>query len=159
MTKTQGWIIVGVLIIALLFGAAVYFPSTAQSSTFTVYPVGCADWYTGNTETPPAVQDFSNCHKPEAMERQIFTVDTSKNQVIETSPDGSQVINLNDCTIQDAQHWSCGSGDFSQMPGGILGATQVSRSGDNFNEYGLSAVIFVTEAQWDSINGGQITPF
>jgi hypothetical protein len=106
-----------------------------------------------HTETPPATQDFSTCHKPEALERQAFKVDTSKNQVTQTSPDGSDVNALADCTIQDQQHWSCGS--LSTMPGGILAATQISRSGDNFNEYGLSGVIFVTEAQWKSINGGK----
>jgi hypothetical protein len=123
---------------------------------FTVYPVQCNDWIMPTypyTETAPAVQDFSSCHKPEALERQVFKVDVAKSQVIQTSPDGTEVTALQACTVQDKQHWSCGN--FTTMPGGILGATQMSRSGDNFTEDGLSAVILVTEDQWNSINGGK----
>jgi hypothetical protein len=148
MKKT--WIWIGVVVVILI----VIGYSAAQNSTFTVYPVFCQDWFTGNTPNPPAVQDFSSCHQPRAYERQTFSADTSKDEVIQTSPDTSDVHKLDSCTIQDGQHWSCG-GDFSKMPGGMLAATQISRGGDNFNEYGLTNVIFVTESQWDSINKGK----
>ena len=151
--KKVGFIFDGVVIV-IVFLALV----GGNSSTFTVYPVTCVDWFgpaPSYTFTPPATQDFSNCHHPEAMERQTFSVDTSKDQVVQTSPDTSDVHKLDYCTIQDGQHWSCGDGGFSKMPGGIFASTQISRGGDKFNEYGLTAVIFVTESEWNSINNGK----
>jgi hypothetical protein len=137
--KRNIWIGAGIVAVVLITLVAI-----SQSSTFTVYPVQCNDWL----KTPPATADFSNCNQPEALARQTFTADTSKNQVIETSPDNSDVVQLNSCTIQDGQHWSCGQG-------GIVAASQTSRSGSNFNEYGLTGVAFVTETQWNSINAGK----
>ncbi len=37
----------------------------------------------------------------------------------------------------------------------MLASTQISRSGEKFNEYGLTAVVFVTESEWNSINAGK----
>jgi len=144
--RTRPWAWAIIIIVVVLIGLA-YLGS--QSPTFTVYPVTCVDWF----KTPPPTTDFSNCHEPKAMNRQVFTADSSKNQVVETSPDSADVVQLNSCTIQDNQHWSCGS--ISSMSGGMLAATETSRSGDNFAEYGLSGIIFVTESQWSSINNGK----
>jgi hypothetical protein len=119
------------------------------NSNFTVYPVTCIDWFT----TPPTVVDFSNCNQPKAMNRQTFSVNTTNNQVIQTSPDTADVHQLEYCTIQDEQHWSCG--DWLKMPGGVFASSQISRSGENFVEKGLTGIIFVTKMQWDSINNGK----
>jgi hypothetical protein len=149
------------VIIVILLGVSIFYFKD-KTSIFTAYPVFCQDWFntndtTINTFNPPAIQDFSNCHKPKAEERQVFSVDINKNNVIQTSPDNSSVIKLDFCTIQDTTHWSCGSGDLSKMPGGMLAATQINRSADNFNEYGLYSVIFVTKSQWESINNGKMS--
>jgi len=150
--KKSIWIVIVVVILLV----EVY--SASQSSTFIAYPVQCNDWIMPSypwTVTAPDIQDFSHCAKPEAMDRQTFSVDISKNQVTEISPDTADVYKLNYCTIQDSQHWSCGNGDYSGMPGGMVAATKINRSSDNFAEYGLSTMIFVTKSQWDSINGGK----
>jgi hypothetical protein len=143
MKKIITWVVV--VVIAIL---GVY--SYGQYSTPTVYPVFCEDW----GHTPPTTQDFSSCHKPYAYARETFTVDVPKNQVIQTSPDTTEVNKLNYCTIQDETHWSCGDGSLLKMPGGILATTKISRSGNRFYEYGLINVIFVTESEWSSINNG-----
>ena len=135
-------VVVSIITLAIIGGT---------SSSFTIYPVQCNDWLS----TPPTIADFSNCHQAKALERHTFTVDTTKNEVTQTSPENADVKKLNYCTIQDSQHWSCGDGSFSKMPGGILAATQISRSGDRYAEYGLTGVIFVTEDQWSSINNGK----
>ncbi len=139
------WVLVVIIVVFIFVGL-----SQSQNS-ITLYPIQCTDWAT-NLPTEPG---FVNCNHSEALERQVFTVDSAKGQVMETSPDVTDVTQLKNCTIQDNQHWSCGDGSFFKMPGGILTATQISRSGDNFSEHGLRDVIFVTEDQWNSINGGR----
>ena len=137
----KAWVWVGLGVVVLIL--VVY--AVEQNSIITVYPVFCKDW----GDTPPAVRDFSTCKQPYAYARETFNADTSKNQVIETSPDTSDVDQLDPCTIQDAQHWSCGNSGNE-----ILGATQTSRSGDNFSMNGLINTILSTESQWNSINNG-----
>ena len=139
--KNLVWGGVAVIILIIIFYLA------TQNSNFTVYPIQCNN----------AATDFSSCTHPEALARETFNADTSKSQVIETSPDTTDVDNLNYCTIEDSQHWSCGDNTaflYSKMPGGILAATQISRSADNFNEYGLTDVVFATESQLSSLNNG-----
>ena len=154
--KKKLFLVIGGIVVLLILLVAV----SVDNSNFTVYPVQCNDWI----DTSPTVVDFSNCKKPKALERQTFSVDASKNQVTQISPDNADVHQLNYCTIQDAQHWSCGGYGLSKggsllglpdSPGGILASTQISRSGSNFSEKGLTNVIFVTESQWDSINNGK----
>lgn len=122
-----------------------------SSSEFTVYPVQCNGWI----KNPPTTAGFLNCQEAKALDRQTFSVDVSKNEVVQTSPDTSGIFKLNYCFIQDGQHWSCGAGDLFKMPGGMLASTQISRSADRFSEYGLTSVIFVTKSQWNSINKGR----
>ncbi len=146
MTKTRGWLLVGVLAVIIV---GVYFADQSQSSPpYTVYPVFCEDW--GNN--PPAVEDFANCQKLYAYPRETFTLDESKNQITEISPDSSSFYVLNNCTIVDTEHWECrGNNDF-------FGEVSPSRNGDNFSENaddgGPFNTIFATQAQWDSINNG-----
>lgn len=121
---------------------------------YTVYPVGCAISNSTNlTVSSSGALDFTHCQNAQAAEREVFKVDAAKNQVIETSPDSSDVVSLKDCTVQDNEHWSCG--DYSNWSGGIFGAVVTSRSGDNFSESGLSGIYFVSESQWSSINNGK----
>lgn len=143
--RTRPWAWVVIIIFAVIIG--IYLSS--QSQTTAVYLVQCNDWF----KVKPVTLDFSNCQEPKAMNRQVFTVDVSKNQVIQTSPDTADVIKLNSCTIQDNQHWGCGT--INSMSGGMLAATLTSRSGDNFAEYGPTNIIMVTEEQWNSINNGK----
>lgn len=79
-SKTVIYIVIAVIAIIVVFVIA------GSNSDLTVYPVTCTDWFTNNTLTPPAVQDFSNCHHPEAMERETFHVDTTKNEITLTHP-------------------------------------------------------------------------
>lgn len=140
------WIWAGVAIVILVIGAYLIEQSSAP---LTVYPVFCKDW--GNT--PPATEDFSNCHQPYAYARETFVVNQAKSQITETSPDNSNFYTLSSCTIQDGEHWGCGPSSDA-----FGSANQPSRSGDNFNENGAYGspvdTIFVTEAQWDSVNNG-----
>ena len=149
MSKKSLILIGGAIIIILIVGAYLFEQS---QTTFTVYPVFCKDW--GNT--PPATEDFYNCHQPYAYARETFVVDKTKNQVTETSPDNSAFYTLDSCTIQDTEHWGCGSSNDA------FGAVEPSRSGDNFSEKGYAGTpidtIFVTESQWNSINNGAPSP-
>lgn len=144
--------------IFIIIGIVSWLASIIAPGDYVAYPVQCNDWLSSEypyTEKDPPTKEFSSCKKPEAMERQIFKVNVKEEKVIETSPDTSDVISLSACTVQDKNHWSCGSSDFSSMPGGILASTRINKSENNFSEYGLSAIIFVTEDQWNSINGGK----
>lgn len=110
--------------------------------SYIVYPVFCQDWI----KTPPAVVDFSNCHQPQALAREIYTTDLTNKRVIESSPDNADIYELTSCTIVGIDTWKCEGG------GSMVGAR--SRNTDRFVAYGLTAVVFATEAQWSSINNG-----
>lgn len=148
------WVAIAVLIFIVIGGIG-----SSQTGEFTAYPVQCNDWFMSTapyTFTPPATEDFSNCLKPEALAREVFNV--KNDQVFQTSPDPdvSGLDELKNCTIEDNQNWTCGGDNVSDVwSGGILDAIKISRTGDNFDEWGLTGVIFVTESQWDSINGGK----
>ncbi len=151
--KKRNPLLTGLYTVLAVIGAVGIFSSLFPQS-YTVYPVGCAISDSANlTVNSSGELDFTHCQNPQAGERETFKVDAGKNQVIETSPDSSDVVALKDCTVQDDEHWSCG--DYSNWSGGIFGAIVTSRSGDNFSESGLSGIYFVTESQWNSINNGK----
>jgi hypothetical protein len=146
MNKTQA-LLLG-MVAVLIIGA--YLFENQNSASFTVYPVLCKDW----ANNPPAVEDFANCHEPYAYAREVFTLNESKNQITETSPDNSSFYTLNSCTIQDNEHWGCGQSYDA------FGAVSPSRSGSNFSENGYAGspidTIFVTQTQWNSVNNGAV---
>ena len=141
------WILIGAIVAVLLIGGLLLFGQ--NSAAFTVYPVFCKDW----GDTPPTTEDFSNCHQPYAYAREMFALNKDKGQITETSPDNGNFYTLNNCTIQDNEHWGC-----SGQNNDAFGYVDPSRSGDHFSEngaYGTATdTIFVTESQWDSINNG-----
>ena len=101
-----------------------------NSSSFTSYPVFCGNW-----APPGTMKDFDHCYQAKALDRQTFSVDTSKNQVFQTSPDTSDIHQLESCTIQDGQHWSCDAGGSDRILGALF---SISFSGGNFSEWWYS---------------------
>ena len=145
----QTWIWTGVVAILIIVGYSV----EQRSVPFTVYPVFCKDW----SSTPPATEDFSSCHQPYAYARETFALNKDKSQVTETSPDNGNFYVLNNCTIQDNEHWGCTGANYD-----AFGGVDPSRSNNYFSENGVYNTpvdtIFVTESQWDSINDGAPSP-
>ena len=140
------WAVIAAVIVIWLVASASYVKS------ITMYPVFCKDWVGAKdwSYTPPAVADFANCHKPQALPREVYTTDMENKRVIESSPDSVTFYELTSCTIVDVQTWKCEGG------ASMVGAR--SRNGQKFVAYGLTAVIFVTESQWASINNGAPSP-
>jgi len=133
-----------IVVIILILIAFVY--SASKFSTITVYPVFCSDW----VNTTPLTFDFSSCQNPQAVPREVYTANISSQQVTESSPDTALVYPLEGCNFVNAQNWSCTGG------GSMVGARGYSAG--KFVAYGLTGIIFVTEAQWNSINNGAPSP-
>jgi|ERR1035437_1117746 hypothetical protein len=141
--KAKTWsIIVAIVFIVIVISLI----GQNSNSEFTVYPVFCSDWI----KAPPSVADFSNCQQPQALEREVYKVDMANQQVIESSPDSALFYKLESCTVVDSQTWKCESG------ASMVGAR--SRSGEKFVAYGLTAIIFVSQSEWNSINNGAPSP-
>jgi hypothetical protein len=142
-------IIVGIvgIVVAILYFINENAP--VPGSDMTVYPVQCLDWT--NLKPPTSEQDVAHCSQPKAAARVAFKIDATNNQVMEWSPDDTNIgiKKLTSCTVVNVQNWTCDEG----IPT-IMSLLLGSNDGNFFEDDAAKDMIYVSKEQWNSINNG-----
>ena len=153
MTKAQGWMIIGLLVIFL--GWTVFLWGNPNSSnnrnSVIMYPVQCSGFN---------IINFLDCKSPIALEQSEYFLDNDNQSVSVSYPSepNSTLEHRTDCTIVDSSNWSCGGNEAPPL-GGFGVKNDVYFSGGWSTDNGQLSIIYVRKSQWDSINHGQDGPF
>lgn len=148
------------LLIAIVIAVGAYSVGRGSDSLFssqevTIYPVQCDDWIIANTA--PATRSFQDCLQRRAMSRIGISVNEIDHEVVQWLRDetSSPFYKGTNCTILDSNNWSCDNGNFITT----LGTDTFGFKDGNYFNSSFTHVIFVNKSQWNSVNGGQPTPF